>query len=85
MNRCLDEQDASSLIANVVTELGVTNFQVRSDGPFSYPLEEEDAVLAHVEAGCFVYTGVAHDENGKAIYFVSQGPTGSPSPSASGA
>jgi hypothetical protein len=71
MSRCLDEESASALVSNVVRSLGIQNFQVMSNGPFQYPNDEEDAVVSHVKAGCFVYSGTGHDANSNSLFFIS--------------
>ncbi len=65
MLRCLGRNDAIELVSSVLTSLGVSGFSVRADpwGPQSAPIDQYDAYLAHVDAGCFVYAGIQDGRN----------------------
>ena len=67
---CLDEGEATQLIASTLDELGVTDMTIATDGPVSYPVGEHDAYLRHTDRGCYVYGGNGWDSDGHPIYFI---------------
>jgi len=68
MSGCFSEQEARELIASSLTSIGVTGWEIRTDGPLAYPTGEEDAVRNHIAAGCFVYSGSGRGPNGPTFY-----------------
>jgi hypothetical protein len=71
MNRCLDKDQAIQYVSSVLDGAGVTEFNVLTDGPFSFPLGQEKEVEQHVADGCYVYSGSGHDAEGHPTYFLS--------------
>ncbi len=67
---CLDEGEATQLIASTLDELGVTDMTIATDGPVAYPIGEHDAHLRHTDKGCYVYGGNGWDSDGHPIYFI---------------
>jgi hypothetical protein len=72
MSSCFNEAEARELISSTLTSIGVTGWEIRTDGPLAYPTGEEKAVRDHIAAGCFVYSGSGQGPNG-AIYYISGG------------
>lgn len=70
MRRCLGEEQATELLSSVLAALGVTNPNIRTDGPLAYPSGQEEAVRAHIASGCFVYSGSGRDPAGQPIYYI---------------
>lgn len=68
--RCLGEDEAIAYVTSVLTRLGQANFEVRTDGPLGFPLDRVDEALAHVQAGCWIYTGTGRDKEHR-LFFVS--------------
>jgi hypothetical protein len=66
---CLDRAQIVELVTARLVAAGASGFEVRSDGPFSFPLDRQDEVLAHYEAGCWVYSG--YGWAGHFVFFVS--------------
>jgi hypothetical protein len=71
MSRCLNKDQAIQYLSSVLTGAGVAQFDVQTDGPFSFPLGQEGEVKQHVADGCYVYSGSGHDADGTATYFLS--------------
>ncbi|MGH7555584.1 MAG: hypothetical protein ACREMQ_21495 [Longimicrobiales bacterium] len=74
LDRCLGIGEATALITFVLTDLGETNWELRTDGPIGGPLDRLDEVVGHVQAGCTVYSGTGWTEDGTRLYFIA-GPT----------
>jgi hypothetical protein len=72
MRRCLGRDEAIRFVSSVLTSLGVTDFSVSADpwGPQGGPADQIEAYREHVAAGCFVYSGMGRDANGRAIYYL---------------
>jgi hypothetical protein len=71
MGRCLGKDQAVQYVSSVLTGIDVKEFSVRTDGPFSFPLDQENEVKEHVAAGCYVYSGSGHDADGIPTYYLS--------------
>lgn len=70
LDRCLGKEDATDLVASVLTSLGETGWEIRSDGPVGAPIGRRDEVMRHFEAGCFSYSGMGWTEDGVRLYFI---------------
>lgn len=68
--RCLGREQAIDYVTSVLTRLGQTNFEVRTDGPLGFPLDRADEAMRHVQAGCWIYTGTGRDKE-RRLFFVS--------------
>jgi hypothetical protein len=71
MSRCLDKDQAIQFISSVLSGANVKGFAVLTDGPFSFPLDQQREVEEHVAEGCYVYSGSGHDADGNPVYFLS--------------
>lgn len=71
MDRCMNEEEASGFIGNVLWSVGVKQFEIRTDGPLVFPQGQEDEVRSHVEGGCVVYSGSGRNESGTSVYYIS--------------
>jgi hypothetical protein len=69
---CLDEAQMNDLIADELADAGdAVPYDVRSGGPVAYPLGERDAVKAHIDGGCHIFSGMGYDEVGTRTYYIS--------------
>jgi hypothetical protein len=72
MTTCVPRDDAASLIRSTLTSLGVTDPKIEVTGIRQIPIENGDAYVAHVKAGCYVYGGAQfHGGVGRYTWFVS--------------
>lgn len=71
MNECLGKEEATSFISSVLTGLGQTEFTISTDGGLAYPEGQEQAVRAHIASGCFVYSAMGWDPDGRPVYYIS--------------
>lgn len=55
-SRCLTKDQATEALSVRLTDLGMTDFVVRTDGPFQVPLDRQREVIAHFNAGCWMYS-----------------------------
>jgi hypothetical protein len=53
---CLTRNEVIDLVTSRLASLGQSDFVVRSDGPFQVPLDREEEVLAHFQAGCWMFS-----------------------------
>lgn len=67
---CLNEAAARTLAGQALSGAGVLNFEIRTDGPLAYPSGEADAVMQHLDDGCFVYTGSGRSAEGTPVYYI---------------
>ena len=70
MAECLDEGQATQLIASTLGDLGVTDVTIATDGPVAYPVGERDAYVQHTDKGCYVYGGRQWDAEGRLVYYI---------------
>ncbi len=70
MSECLTEVEARALVGSVLDGLGVSQWSIRTDGPFGVPLGQEDAVRAHLAGGCTVWSGSGHDDGGTLVIYL---------------
>lgn len=70
MRRCLNEVDAKAFVEQALNSVGVSRFEIQTDGPLAYPTDQEKDVLKHLDAGCFVYSGAGHTRDGIPVYFI---------------
>lgn len=71
MERCLSKDEAAAFLESRLRSLGESGFEVRSDGPLAAPVDQKDAVLHHVDAGCWVYSTSGRTGDGAAVYYIS--------------
>jgi hypothetical protein len=71
MQRCMERSEAIDYVSSVLRAAGVADFEVRTDGPFAFPLGQQHEVTQHVAAGCYVYSLPGHAEDGTPIYYLS--------------
>lgn len=67
--RCLNRAQIVDLVTATLTAAGESGFEVSSEGPFSFPLDRQDEVIAHYQAGCWVYSG--YGWGGHFVFYVS--------------
>jgi hypothetical protein len=53
---CLTRAQATDTLTARLTSLRLADFIVRTDGPFQVPLDRQKEVIAHFEAGCWMYS-----------------------------
>lgn len=53
---CMTKDEAIDLVTSRLASLGQSEYVVRTDGPFQVPLDREEEVLAHFEAGCWMFS-----------------------------
>lgn len=70
MAECLSEDEARALIGSVLDGLGVSGWEIATDGPVGYPIGEREAVESHIAAGCAVMGGSGHDADGSLLIFI---------------
>ena len=70
MAECLDEGQATQLIASTLGDLGVTEWSIRTDGGVAYPVGERDAYVQHTNKGCYVYGGRQWDAEGRLVHYI---------------
>lgn len=71
MRRCLTRDEASALISSTLERLGVTGWSIGDDGPVTAPIGQEQAVLDHMAAGCYVYAGSQSQPAGGRVFYIS--------------
>jgi hypothetical protein len=71
MNECLGKEEAIEFISSVLTGLGQSDFTISTDGPLAYPEGQEEAVRTHIASGCFVYSAMGWDAEGRPVYYIS--------------
>lgn len=71
IERCYAKDEAVQYVMEVLTGLGEEDFEVRTDGPLTAPVEQIDDVRARVTAGCWVYSGTGWNQQGHRFYYVS--------------
>lgn len=74
MDRCLDEAEAKRFLSQILESGGVSTFEIRTDGPLAYPIGQEDVVMKHVDAGCFVHSGSGRTGDGTPVYYLNGNP-----------
>jgi hypothetical protein len=70
MRECYDKDQATEFINSTLAGLGETNFSITTEGPFAYPLGQHEEVTAHIAAGCYVYSGMGWDADGRPMYII---------------
>ncbi|MBA3779001.1 MAG: hypothetical protein H0X16_06865 [Chloroflexi bacterium] len=72
LRQCLGRDEAIQLVSSVLTSLGATDFRVSADpwGPQGAPMDQLEAYQSHVAAGCYVYSAMGYDADGKAIHYL---------------
>lgn len=68
--RCLGRDDAVKYVTTVLEDLREVDFEVRTDGPLTAPIDQLEEVQAHVRDGCWVYSGTGWDRHGHRFYYV---------------
>ena len=71
MSNCLGKNEAIAFVSSVLEAAGVEDFRVETDGPFAYPLDQEEQVKQHVAEGCWVYSASGHADDGTPTYYLS--------------
>lgn len=76
--RCLTKDEALSLVSATLEKLGQKEFELRTDGPFQVPLDRQDEVIRHYDAGCWMYSTFGWID-GKYMFYLSgkEGPPAS--------
>ena len=69
---CYGRGDAIAMISEASRSIGLTRFDVSADpwGPQGGPIDQFEAYRTHVAAGCFVYVGLGHKEDGTVVYYL---------------
>lgn len=68
--RCMSKDQVVDLLRTRLAALGQADVDVRDDGPLQVPLDRQQQILAHVKAGCWVYSTNGWI-NGRATLFIS--------------
>jgi hypothetical protein len=71
IRRCYSKDAAVGYVMRVLTGLGEEDFEVRTDGPLTAPVDQLEDVKARVSAGCWVYSGTGWNQRGHRYYYVS--------------
>ena len=71
MSECLNKDEATALVTSVLSGVGETDFTISTDGPLAYPSGQGDAVRSHIASGCFVYSAMGWDADGRPVYYIS--------------
>ncbi len=71
MSECLGKEEATQFVASVLSGVGETDFTISTDGPLAYPSGQGDAVRSHIASGCFVYSSMGWDADGRPVYYIS--------------
>jgi hypothetical protein len=64
---CFDEQQARELIGEELTRLGVSDWSIEVNKAAE---PGDEALRRHLEDGCFVMAGSAHEEDGPVTYYI---------------
>ena len=70
MSECLDKEEAKQLIGAALGKAGVTDWSIRTDGPVAHPIGEGETMRQHLAAGCYVYSAVSWDGNGRPVVYL---------------
>jgi hypothetical protein len=70
LRTCLQRDAAIEHLRVVLRNLGEPEPEVRTDGPITIPVAGADEAKRHVEAGCYVYSGVIWTAAGEPVYFL---------------
>jgi hypothetical protein len=81
MDKCLTEAEARAFVSQALKSAGVTDFEITTVGPLGYPVGQEDAVMKHLDEGCFIYSGSGHTADGKPLFGINGGPAAPATPS----
>jgi len=68
--RCFTKKEVTSKVEAVLRANGEVNWEIRNDAPVGGPIDRLDAIVEHVKAGCFVYSGTGMSDVGERLYFV---------------
>lgn len=69
--RCLDREAAIEVVTRTLHGVGENDFEIRTNGPVSAPIDRRDEVFAHVAAGCWIFAGTGWTPEGMRLYYVS--------------
>jgi len=69
-NHCLTKEEVTEKVESVVMASDLTEWEIRNDAPVGGPLDRLDAIVEHVKAGCFIYSGTGMSADGKRLFFV---------------
>lgn len=71
IDHCLSKHAAVLHIEGALMAVGEQDFEVRTDGPMTAPIDRIEDVRSHVQAGCWVYSGTGWTPDGVRLFFVS--------------
>jgi hypothetical protein len=69
--RCLDRDAAVALVTTTLRTAGEVDFEIRTNGPVTAPVDRREQIAAHVAAGCWIYAGTGWQADGMRLYYVS--------------
>lgn len=67
---CLDKTAAIAYLRGVLDGIHADNYEIRTDGPLTYPVDQRAAVQAHYDAGCWMYAVSGWSRAGHQIYYM---------------
>lgn len=68
--RCLKRDEATSLVTDALAGHPEIEWRIRGDAPIGGPIDQLDAIVAHVKSGCFIYSGTGMSDEGMRLFFV---------------
>lgn len=69
--RCLDREAAVAVVTSALRGVGEEEFEIRTNGPVTAPIDRREEIFAHVAAGCWIYAGTGWTPEGTRLYYVS--------------
>lgn len=69
--RCLDREAAVAVVTSALHGVGEEEFEIRTNGPVTAPIDRREEIFAHVAAGCWIYAGTGWTPEGTRLYYVS--------------
>src|SRR5258706_10721796 len=68
--QCFGRDEAVAAVTAVLRANGLTDWEIRTDGPIAAPLDRVGQVTAHVRSGCFIYSGTGFTGEGRRLVYV---------------
>ncbi len=69
-SRCLTSDQLSSSVESVLRANDQEGWEIRNSGLVGGPIDRLDAIVDHVKAGCFVYSGTGISAAGAREYYI---------------
>jgi hypothetical protein len=68
--RCLTKEAAIAYVDSALNAVGETDYEIRTDGPVTAPIDRKEEVFQHVDEGCWIYSGTGWTQEGRRLYYV---------------